>query len=273
MDRLGHYRIVRQIGLGGAATVYLAEDEDNGQRVALKVLHKDLKWSHKQVARLKQEAEWVAGLRHPNVVQIREVGQVDGFDYMATEYIDGVTVREMIPPELPPLRCVDIARGIADGLSAAHENWIVHRDIKPENVMVSLSGQVKVLDFGLAKLSRPGASMAPLTGPGMIVGTLRYLAPEQVMGQAAEPRTDLFSTGVVLYEMLAGRPPFEAESNRSLLLKIMHEDPPPLTSPSGEIPQELVDIVIRALQKDPDERYQTAEELSEDLRHCAERLA
>ena len=261
---MAQYRLIKQLGIGGAAEVYLAEDTTMGLLVALKLLHAHLTKDQQHVKRFRQEAEWASLLNHPNVLDIYEVGQCDGVHFMATEYIEGDTLRAYILSELPLRQVVDVAIGVVSALHAAHAVWIVHRDIKPENIMLrQRDGHVKVLDFGLAKLTQPsGTSPArPLTGPGTVLGTLQYLAPEQLMGAGVDPRTDLFSFGVVFYEMTSGQTPFGGNSNRELISEILHTDPPKLTRPNEVIPDGFQQLVDRALKKDVEERYQSAAEV------------
>src|SRR5688572_31274494 len=234
-----------------------------GLQVALKLLHPHLTKDGHHVKRFRQEAEWASLLNHPNVLDIYEVGEADGVHFMATEYVDGETLRAHILTEMPLRQLIDVAIGVGNALNAAHAVWIVHRDVKPENIMLRHRDfQVKVLDFGLAKLTQPSstAPLRPLTGPGTVLGTLQYLAPEQLMGAGVDPRTDLFSLGVVLYEMVTGQPPFGGDSNRELITEILHKDPPRMTRASGAIPESMQHCVARALQKDVEDRFQSAEE-------------
>ncbi|HVT43877.1 MAG TPA: serine/threonine-protein kinase [Thermoanaerobaculia bacterium] len=268
--RIGRYRLLREIGGGAAASVYLAEDEKGGRKVALKLLHPELTGNADQVRRFCQEAEWCSLLNHPNIVAIYELGEDRGRHFMAVEYVEGRSLRQLLPPEMPPLEATRIAIGVGSALIAAHEAWIVHRDIKPDNVMIRPDGCVKVLDFGLAKLTQPKGKVTSVTRPGQIVGTLEYLAPEQILGEGADPRTDLFSLGVVYYETLAGRPPFAAATNRELLRTILRRDPPPLSS---ELPEKARRIAARALEKDVDMRYQSATAFVAELMALERELA
>jgi serine/threonine protein kinase len=273
--KVAQYRLLRQLGIGGAAEVYLAEDTSLGLLVALKLLHPHLTKDESHVKRFRQEAQWASLLNHPNVLDIYEVGESEGVHFIATEYIEGDTLRSHILAEIPLWQVVDVAIGVSSALHAAHAVWIVHRDIKPENIMLRhRDGQVKVLDFGLAKLTQPsaGTPVRPLTGPGTVLGTLQYLAPEQLLGGGVDPRTDLFSLGVVLYELVTGQPPFGGNSNRELIGGILHSEPPPMTRAHGTIPEELHRIVGRALQKDAEDRYQSAGEILGDLESLRLRL-
>ncbi|HVT05087.1 MAG TPA: serine/threonine-protein kinase [Thermoanaerobaculia bacterium] len=273
-ESLSHYRLIRQLGAGAASEVHLAEDRRDGRFVALKVLHPHLTSNRDHVRRFQQEAEWVSMLNHPNIVSIYEVGQDRGRHFMATEYIDGETLRPSILSEIPITQVLRVAIGVVRGLSAAHEQWIVHRDVKPENIMVSENRTIKVVDFGLAKLTRPtGVEVARLTSPGTVIGTLHYLAPEQLLGWGVDPRTDLFSLGVVIYEMLTGFPPFDGPSNQELVHQILRADPPPISGAREGVPESLQRIVMRALAKDADDRYPTAREMLLDLGNVRNELA
>lgn len=270
MERVGSYEIVRQLGIGGAAVVHLARDTRSGAPVALKLLHEHLLTDRQHVQRFQQEAAWVSKIRHPNVVRLLEYGEADGRLFMANEYIEGSALREQLLCEFPLLRVVEIASGVARGLSAAHAEWIVHRDIKPENVLLGQSGEVKVVDFGLAKLTQPTAR--PLTRPGFIIGTLTYLTPEQLMGNGVDPRTDLFNLGELIYEMVTCHPPFDGSSTRNIIDAILREDPPPMKRERVEIPGSLASLVSRLLEKDPDDRPQSAEEVVKMLDGVAAEL-
>jgi len=216
---LSHYRIVKQLGAGGMGEVYLAEDTRLDRKVALKLLPAEFTQDEDRVRRFIQEAKAASALNHPNIITIYEIGQEQGAHYIATEFIDGQTLRQrMLPERMSLALALDLAMQTASALVAAHEAGIVHRDIKPENVMVRRDGIVKVLDFGLAKLTeRPATEVnidAPTaakieTDPGTVMGTASYMSPEQARGQKLDARTDIFSLGVVLYEMIAGRSPFE----------------------------------------------------------------
>lgn len=273
-ESLSHYRLIRQLGAGGASVVHLAEDRRDGKFVALKVLHPHLTSNLDHVRRFQQEAEWVSMLNHPNVVTIYEIGEERGHHFMATEYIDGETLRQSILTEMSVLQVLRVAVGVVRGLSAAHEQWIVHRDVKPENIMVSANRTIKVVDFGLAKLTRPtGLVVSRLTNPGTVIGTLHYLAPEQLLGWGIDPRTDLFSLGVVIYEMLTGFPPFDGATNQELVHQILRADPPPISGARDGVPESLQRVVMRALAKDADDRYPTAREMLLDLGNVRNELA
>lgn len=256
--------------MGSAATVHLALDRRDGRSVALKVLHEHLLTDQQHVRRFQQEADWIAKIRHPNVVHLLEYGDADGRLFMANEYIDGEALRDRVLCEMPFYDVLDVALGVARGLGAAHAEWIVHRDIKPENILLGRDGSVKVVDFGLAKLTQPTAR--PLTRPGFIIGTLTYLAPEQLLGQGVDPRTDLFNLGELIYEMVSCRPPFDGTSTRNLMEDILQHDPPPMAREGVTIPASLITLVKRLLEKDPDDRYQSTELVEVELRKIREEL-
>ena len=232
---LGHYRIVRRLGGGGMGEVYLAEDTQLGRRVAVKILPARLTADSSLVARFRQEARAASALNHTNIVTIYEVGEAEGTHFIATEYVDGVTLRErMSRAPLTVAEALDIAAQIAAALSKAHSAGVVHRDIKPENVMLAEEGHAKVLDFGIAKLveqTRDSATEAPTalkveTSPGSVMGTAHYMSPEQTRAlRDVDARTDVWSLGVVVYEMLAGRLPFEGETPSDVMAAILNKEP------------------------------------------------
>ncbi|MGH9940427.1 MAG: serine/threonine protein kinase, partial [Blastocatellia bacterium] len=277
-EQISHYRIVNKIGAGGMGEVYLAEDTKLGRKVALKLLPEEFTRDAGRVRRFEQEARAASALNHPNILTIFEIGEANGAHYIATEYIDGQTLRERLNNDrLTPSAALDIASQIAAALTAAHEAGIVHRDIKPENVMLRRDGIVKVLDFGLAKLieQRPAAvdSQAPTiakahTDPGAVLGTVGYMSPEQVRGQEADHRADIFSFGVILYEMLSGRRAFGGESAIEVMNAILKEDPTEIGAPNTKISPQLEKIVRRCLEKQPERRFHSAHDLGfalEDL--------
>lgn len=271
--QISQYRILRQLGSGGASDVYLAEDTRLRRKVALKVMHPKLTTDPQQVARFRQEAEWMSMLTHPNLLTILDIGECDGVQYMATEFVEGETLRQRLTRATVPLKdAVDISIGIASALRVAHEMWIVHRDIKPENVLLHPDGYVKVLDFGVAKLLH---SLNPkaITLPGMVLGTLQYLAPEQVNGEAVDPRTDLWSLGIVLYEMVAGATPFPTTSIGDLLRAITEGEIAPLSGRAVGAPPQIDTIVGRLLERDPEARYESAAALLVDLKDLREELS
>lgn len=284
MDTLSHYRILQNLGAGGMGEVYLAEDMKLGRKIAIKVLREEFTTNRDRLNRFEQEASAASALNHPNILTIHEVGHADGRHYIATEYIDGTTLRRRIANEpLETHEILDIAIQIASALEEAHGAGIVHRDIKPDNVMVRRNGYVKVLDFGLAKLTEDLRDRTPLdaeahtrvmvqTDAGVVMGTSHYMSPEQARGKQVDARSDIWSLGVVIYEMVAGRTPFEGETSTDVIVSITQKEPPPLARFAPSVPAELDWIVTKALRKDREERYQTIKELLTDLRRLKQRL-
>ncbi|MEP6922777.1 MAG: serine/threonine-protein kinase [bacterium] len=282
---VGHYQIVAPLGKGGMGEVYLASDTKLDRKVALKLLparftnHKDL------LRRFIQEAKAASSLNHPNIITIHEIGETNGVHFIATEFIDGLTLKQrMRSVRLKLADVLDVAIQVSSALQAAHAAGLVHRDIKPENIMLRPDGYVKVLDFGLAKLtqksgqsntedSEVGTMLRGHTKPGTVLGTVDYMSPEQARGQVLDHRTDIFSLGIVLYEMAAGRMPFAAATGVDTLVSILEKDPPPLDEYAPELPAELQRIISRALRKDPNERYQTIGDLLIDLKILKEELS
>jgi serine/threonine protein kinase/tetratricopeptide (TPR) repeat protein len=280
---LGHYKITRTLGEGGMGKVYLAQDTRLGRKVALKLLPQSFTTDHDRVRRFEQEARAASALNHPNILTIHEIGAEGNTRYIATEFVEGITLREHLKQfRLKLTESLDLAIQIAAALSAAHAAGIVHRDIKPENLIVRPDGYVKVLDFGLAKLApstqaaaKDSDSLAfvPVsTTPGMLMGTIVYMSPEQARGFEVDARTDIWSLGVVLYEMIAGRPPFEGHTNSDVLASVLNREPLPLTHHSPAVSAELERIVLKTLAKDPEERYQAIKDLLVDLRRHKQRL-
>ncbi len=270
--RFGRYEIRSLIGSGGMGEVYLAADTKLGRTVALKFLPAEVAADQKRMQRFTREAHAASSLNHPNIITIHEIEQEGGVTFIATEFIEGVTLRErMKGGPLGIGEALDVAIQTASALAAAHAKEIVHRDVKPENVMLREDGYVKVLDFGLAKLAEtrsttPEAATQIHTDAGAVIGTARYMSPEQARGIEVDGRTDIFSLGILLYEMLAGRSPFEGATNHEVVAAILKEEPRPLSDHVAAVPPRLQEIVSRALMKDRDLRYQTARELLEDLR-------
>ena len=278
--RLGRYEIRSKLGEGGMGEVYLAQDTKLDRTVALKVLPADLANDQSRMRRFAQEARTASSLSHPNVAHIYEIEEIDGLNFIVMEYIDGETLRERMSRPLDLNEVLEISMQVAAALSAAHAAGITHRDIKPDNVMLRHDGYVKVLDFGLAKLSEPpsGADAEALTrakvktDPGTVMGTVGYMSPEQARAQAIDPRTDIWSLGIVIFQMISGRLPFEGSSNSDVIAAILAKEPPPLARYARQVPEALEWIVTKALTKDRDERYQTAKEMAVDLRRVKQRL-
>ncbi|GEM_PF-254605 len=280
--QLDSYVIQRELGRGGMGIVYLAQDTRLGRPVALKVLPATLTADEKRVRRFKQEARAASALNHPNIVTIYAIDEIDGAPFIVAEYIEGETVRKLIRSfDISASRALDIAIQIAGALVAAHEAGIIHRDIKSENIMVRHDGYVKVVDFGLAKLTEKQptklADNSPFaasfhTNPGVVLGTASYMSPEQARGKELDARSDLFSLGVVMYEMFTGEKPFDGETASDVIVKILSVEPAPLSDYTRDLPDAVQWIVSKALRKDRDKRYQTARELLNDLQELKEEL-
>jgi len=278
---ISHYQVLSLIGAGGMGEVYLAQDTSLGRKVALKLLPAAFTQDRERVRRFEREARSVSALNHPNIVTIYEVGLVDGRHFIAAEYIEGQTLRQRLATgPFNAQEALEAATQIASALTSAHEAGIMHRDIKPENVMLRRDGIIKVLDFGLAKLveKRPfgqttvADSDSPTearvrTQPGVLLGTVTYMSPEQVRGEELDERTDIFSLGVTLYELVAARPPFTGSNPAEMLAAILREEPPPLRRFSREATAELERIVMKSLAKNRDARYQTVKDLLIDLKN------
>jgi serine/threonine protein kinase/TolB-like protein/Flp pilus assembly protein TadD len=270
---LSQYRILEKIGEGGMGEVYLAEDTSLKRKVALKVLPAEMAADPERLARFKREAESVAALNHPNIVTIHSVEEVDGTHFLTMEWVDGQTLGELMSRGAMPLNKIfDLGVPIADALASAHEEGITHRDLKPANVMVNDKGRVKVLDFGLAKLAveggEEGSDEQPtqaLTQEGLAVGTVPYMSPEQVRGEGVDHRTDIFSLGVMLYEMASGQRPFGGKSSADLVSAILRDRPPSVTEIRAELPHHLGRVLQRCMEKDPERRFQTAKDVKNEL--------
>jgi serine/threonine-protein kinase len=273
--RLRHYEIISLLGEGGMGEVYLARDTKLGRKVALKMLPAEFTRDRDRIRRFKQEARAASALNHPNILTIYDIDQIGDTHFIATEFVEGETLRSLIKPgRINLARALDLIAQVAQALSAAHQAQIVHRDIKPENIMLRSDGLVKVLDFGLAKLlrSEPLATYAPgdselslRTAPGIVVGTARYMSPEQARGLSVDGRSDIWSLGVVLYELLTGQPPFNGETISDTLAAILTSDPSPLNHHMPEIPGTLQSLIDKSLVKKCEARYQTIAEFCQDL--------
>ena len=289
ISTIGHYKISKRIGTGGMGDVYLATDMTAGRKAALKLLPTRFTSDAERLKRFQQEARALVGLNHPNILTVYEIGEDHSTHYIASELIEGETLRQrLMRGRMELSEAVDIAIQVASALAAAHETGIVHRDIKPENIMLRPDGYVKVLDFGIAKLAEsafaeppsvaaatfgvPGATADAAesmtlaeTNLGSILGTVRYMSPEQARGAPVDKGTDIWSLGVVLYEMVTGHAPFTGETPGEVMSSILEKEPPPLTSYVAHTPAELQQIISKTLRKEREERYQSAHELLEAL--------
>jgi serine/threonine-protein kinase len=265
--QLGDFRLLRRLGRGAMAEVYLAEQCQLKRRVALKILKPELAGDRTYLKRFEREAQAAASLVHTNIVQIHEVGCVDELHYIAQEYVEGQNLREWLarrgPPDLP--HALSVMRQAAAALAKAAEQGVVHRDIKPENIMLTRSGEVKVADFGLARLSREGET-TDLTQIGITMGTPLYMSPEQVEGKQLDPRSDIYSLGVTCYHMLTGTPPFSGETALGVAVQHLKKDAKPLESLRPDLPPALCRTVHKMLAKSPEQRYQSARELLREVR-------
>jgi eukaryotic-like serine/threonine-protein kinase len=276
------YEIISQLGSGGMGEVYLARDKRLERKVALKLLRQDFTNDSSRLSRFEQEAKAASALNHPNIITIHEISEFDSKSFITTEFIDGRTLRQIIKlGKLSISSALDIGIQIASALAAAHEAGIIHRDIKPENIMMRHDGIVKVLDFGLAKLSEPKISQTDPqadgfsrldTEPGTVLGTATYMSPEQTRGLKVDARTDVFSLGVVLYEMVTGAPPFGGKTAADIMTEVLSREQLPLSHTVPTAPVELQRIVGKALRKDRDERYQTVKDLLLDLKSLRREL-
>ena len=270
-SQFGRYRVVRELGRGAMGVVYLAQDESLQREVAVKtvLLPDDAQERAQQEARFRQEAKAAGGLSHPNVITIYDLGRQGDWLYIAMELLPGVELRELMVRGPMPLRlALDLAAQVASGLAAAHARGIVHRDIKPANIMVLRGNQAKIMDFGVARVQASEVK----TQTGMMLGSPKYMSPEQVEGVQVDHRSDIFSLGSMLYEMVAGAAPFQGADLGALLFDIVRAAPVPPSHRNPALP-ELLDLIIgKALRRDPAERYQDADELARDLAHCAASL-
>jgi serine/threonine protein kinase len=275
-QRIEHYEIIQKLGEGGMGEVYLAQDTKLNRNIAIKFLALSTVADEQAKERFLREAQSAATLDHPHVCGIYEIGEANGQPFIVMQYVEGETLAELLKQTTLTLdRAIDIAIQIADALAEAHAHGIAHRDIKPSNVIITRRGDVKVLDFGLAKKVRVESedeTQKYLSQPGMIIGTLGYMSPEQARGKDVDARTDIFSFGVVLYEMIAGRTPFESESKSDTLSAILNKEPLPLARYAVDVPGELQRIVGKTLRKDRDERYQTIKDVLADLKDLRDEL-
>jgi len=275
--RFGHYEVIRQIGIGGMGEVYLAKDQKLDRRVAIKILNGQFSRDESNLQRFMQEAKAVSALNHPNILVIHEIGESEGAHYIVNEFIEGRTLREVLSQSQLSLgEVMEVVIQIVSALSAAHGAHLVHCDIKPENVMVRPDGYVKVLDFGLAKLVEQenksfigleDATTMNQTAKGVILGTVNYMSPEQATGERVDERTDIFSFGVVIYEMIAGKTPFAGDSMSETFANLINAEPQPLSGSAANVPDDLKRIVAKMLRKDKDERYLTMSDVLTDLKH------
>ncbi|MDQ3660137.1 MAG: Stk1 family PASTA domain-containing Ser/Thr kinase [Actinomycetota bacterium] len=261
----GRYEVLGRAGAGGMAEVYRARDELLGREVALKVLSERFAHDSSFVERFRREAQSAANLSHPNVVSLYDYGSDDGSYFIVMEYIDGQALSDIISSEAPllPERAADIASDVTGALQRAHSADLVHRDIKPGNIMITSTGQTKVTDFGIARALGHGEQT--MTQTGMVIGTASYLSPEQAQGNPVDPRSDIYSLGCVLYEMLTGRVPFAGDTPLSIAYKHVREEAQPPSRLNSDVPAELDAIALKALAKNPDNRYASADEMREDL--------
>ena len=274
--KLGRYEISRKIGAGGMGEVFLAHDKALNRDIALKILLPEFCSDEERVQRFQYEARAVSALNHPNIITIHEIDEFDDRIFIATEFVDGVTLREKIERgELSTIDTLKIAEQVADALAVAHEAHIIHRDIKPENIMIRRDGYTKILDFGLAKpilQTNAGNEDETVrlvqTQPGMVMGSVRYMSPEQARGKPTDERTDVWSLGVVLYEMLTGQNPFDGETVSDSIAALIHVEPPQIE----DVPEELQRIIRKALKKNPHERYQNIKDFALDLKDLQNEL-
>ena len=268
---LGPYRVTGRIGEGGMGAVYSATDTRLGRNVAIKVLTAVTLSDKERLQRFEQEARATGMLNHPNLLTIYDVGSTEGTPYLVSELLEGETLRDRLDRgAIPPRKAVDIALQIAHGLAAAHDKGIVHRDLKPENIFITREGRVKILDFGIAKLSPIAGKDGPTfqmaaTEPGIVLGTVGYMSPEQIRGELVDRRSDIFAFGAILYEMLTGSRAFKRDSSIETLSAILKEEPPELIELNPNVPPQLEKLVRRCLEKDREQRFQSARDLAFNL--------
>ena len=262
------YEIVKSIGEGGMANVYLANDTILDRKVAVKVLRGDLSSDDKFIRRFQREALSVSNLSHPNVVEVYDVGEEDGSHYIVMEYIEGKTLKQLLKKResLTLTEVIDIMTQLTDGIAHAHESYIIHRDIKPQNIMIEDDGRIKITDFGIAM----ALNATQLTQTNSVMGSVHYLPPEQASGKSATVKSDIYSLGILMYELLTGNVPFKGDNAVEIALKHMKEKIPSVRKQDPSIPQSVENIIIKAAAKNPRNRYDSAKEMHEDLLHCLE---
>ena len=260
----GRYRLVEQVGVGGMAIVYRAIDENTGHYVAVKLLRPDLAHDADYVTRFQREAEAASKMTHHNIVNLTDVGMDGDNRFLVMEFVSGKTLKQIIQEKgrLSSRTATQITIRILSALQHAHENGIIHRDIKPQNILVNTEGHVKVADFGIARI----ANSATLTKGDVVMGSVHYFSPEQASGQPADARSDIYSVGVVLYEMLTGRVPFDGENQVAIAMQHIHNRPTPIEKIVPDVPASLNAVCMKALAKNPVYRYQSAKEMASDLR-------
>src|SRR5215471_2500925 len=278
-QRIGQYKILSLLGRGGMGEVYLAYDSKLSRKIALKLLPASFTKDSARVRRFEQEARAASALNHPNILTIFDIERIEGTHFIATEYIEGKTLRERLTDKKIELsEALDLAIQLASALSAAHQAGIAHRDVKPENIMLRPDGYVKILDFGLAKLSERAPSVADTeslpftavkTDTGVVIGTASYMSPEQARGQSIDERSDIFSFGVVFYELLTGEKAFRGDSNVDTLHAIIHDEPAGLSRLKAKVPSTVYMVLQRCLEKEADGRYHTGSELLDELKSCS----
>src|SRR4030065_1054179 len=261
---ISHYKVISKLGEGGLGVLYLAEDLELNRKAVLKFLPPDMMNNPETNLRFKREAQSAGSLSHPNIVTIYDVGVHENKTFIAMEYVEGKTLRELIKSdELTLERITDISVQICEGLNEAHSKGVTHRDIKPENILINEKGKVKIVDFGLAKIKNVSRG---ITKQDSTVGTLKYMSPEQIRNQNVDHRSDIWSFGVILYEMITGKYPFKGEHDASLFYSIINQSPEPLARYKANISEGFQRIIDKTLDKDPETRYQHIDELLSDLR-------